>query len=1816
MPLAIIGFIFTTWWSALGVGAAAASIPVIIHLLNRRRFKVVVWAAMRFLLAAEKQNTRRMRLEQLLLLAVRTMLLLLVVLAMASVMPWAESIWAHFWPDGAARMTVRAGRTHEILVIDGSLSMALKKKGEDTTAFERARARAIEMIREAPSGDGFSVVLMTGSSPRRLGLKPSQHKDNLIREIEDKLKTHPHGNADVPATLNMVTRMLQESAGKYEATEVYFLTDLQQATWVVTPPAKSPATAEPAKGENVGVREAGSGEPFNPLRRIQNAALTVFVDVGRDGVNNLAVTDLQLGRPFATTGRPVPVFIKVKNYGTRSRTGAHLDLLVSRARRTADDTARNDDSPPVARAVFDLKENEETTLPFSIQFKEPGDFAVRARLEPDDLMLDNSRAVIVTVKKEIPVLIVSGKGADVPFEGAAEYLSKALNPAADGAAAADLAALFPARPHIVTEARFSDLSEQQLDAYDCIFLCDVDRPDSTETRRLKAHLLRGGGVVFCLGPAMARHLDLYNKILFEDGQGILPARLTQIQVAPEDHYFAFDLSKARFQEPPLKAFDSEDGRLALSAVRFRQYIQAKVVPNREVHSVLVFHPGRYDTKQKVEARLPVGDPAILAWQPILPKRAEAAGGVPDRRADEAGGDGALRRRPVSLYRGRVGLITTSLNMSWTTWPASPSYLPMVQEMLHLASAGRLKEQALQVGEPIEEHLQAVGEKTVVVRAPGRKPQTSRTQLTEDASVFRWSDTDTSGIYRVAIGDDPVERLYAVNVPVGGAGQLGSESDFTRPRCTEALLKSIYPGGNLQVIKDPDSLNRRLGPQAGTDADDETQVVKGRVGPVIARWLLLAALVLLLIEVVLAWHFGHYSSVSGTAGSPPAAGRLLPGTIAVVSGLAFLGVFSMLFLSQREESTLRFLPEGVHAFLEEQLDIPPAADGEANTLKLEFASYLGLGDDEAWLSGAILLAAAALVVMIYLREGRTAGTGYRLLLAGLRLFMIALTLLVLLPQLQLRSERRGWPDLAILIDTSGSMGEPDTYQDPETRSAADRLTDLLKAHLQKLLPARIEELKRRHQETGKQVDEAQAELARHAEDDRAARKLDRLRDRSEALAQKIKYFEGQQAALKDVSWQPGRLLLVQALLTLQNRDWIATLVKQRRMKVHLYHLDRAGKAVALAEVSTAGNNRPHQEATDKIWELSPDAQTSPLGTAVRKLLDDFGTSSLTAVIALTDGITVEGKDSDKKEDLAQVARYANVKGVPLFFVALGDAHGLRDLRLVSLDVPDQVHVNDTVQFEAVVKGYKESEAPVKLYEKMPDGTLVERAPPVTAKIDARGNPVRVKLHYQPKEEGDRVFVVRLEVPAPKDPKHAPRLDYLQLQRRVRVEASKPVKVLYIEGMPRYEFRYVKSLLERESGEEKANKTIDLNVVLLDADEDYAREDKTARQFVPPRPELFLYDVIILGDVDPQHIKIKDHVDDLKDFVLVRGGGMLFVAGPDHNPHSFAASALGDVLPIETERDRPRDVEPLLTGFKPALTPDGQLQPPFRFSSDEGENQAIWSHLAPLFWHARGYKPKPAARVWAVHPVDKHPLVVHQHAGSGRTMFFGFDETWRWRFREDEMRFNQVWIQTMRYLAVVPSNRPELRLNKQTPYTRGEMIKVSVRFPDAAPVQDLKEQVHVTWKRTPFPAGGRTPPPDSAQTLKLAKQEGARALYEGWVSRTREGKYLFEMELRDGAKSARLTAECEVRPPEAEMERLSTDLANMTRAVELQAAIGIRGGVYTLDKADKLLDDIPEGLRTRLDNPRPPVLVWNYVLVFVLVLFLLSSEWILRKRKHLL
>ena len=1670
------GFLFETPLAAAAVAVGALSIPLIIHLLNRRRYRVVSWAAMRFLMAAQQKNVQRMRLEQMLLLAVRTALVLLLVLAMASAMPWAEELWLRLFPDRAIEAAALGRRVHKIIVIDGSFSMAAKP--DEASCFEHARALALRVVQESSGADGFSVLLMA-APPRRVVSGPSEDAARVAEEIAGL--SFPHGNADLAATLTAVRDLVKNSPTKYDEREVYFLTDLQRSTW-------SAQTA---------------GNPRDLFRLIQEQARLFVLDVGREIAFNSAVTSVQVGTPYVATGVATPISATVHHYGKEARRQARVELLIGKARIR--DSDPNLAMHLVQQTLVDLAPGQ-TIVSFAHRFPAPGDYAVQVRLENDRLALDDSRIVVVTARESMPVMLVNGKPAPEPYDRATEWLFDALNPFQGGAVPRNL----PARPRIVTEAEFADAALGDLTHYECVFLCDVARLSAGEVSRLEAHLRRGGGVVFCLGPSI--DLEAYNRVLYRDGEGILPARLvgrrrqtqTRMSVPPQAQFFSLFADEPSFREPPLLAFVSEQDRASLFSAKFREYVGVEPAPRGRCRTVLSFVQ-------------------------------ESAGSKPGSTGEPKSPSRVFEPALVEAARhgGRVLLFTSTLNMDWTTWPVSPSYPALMQEILQLAASGRTRERAATVGEVLECFLEAGGSGLQAsVRLPNGRTEEGRTELVDDVGVLRWTDTDLSGLYVATIGQHPQEYPFAVNVPAATDSQQATESDPARIGVAE--LQAIYPGWDFQLATELAQLRHASSPSAEASGD---RPLHG-MGMVIARWLLLAMFVLLVLEVVLAWRFGHYSAIPSSWDSPPPPRRILGTSVALVVGLTFVLLTGVLVHAAWTGDFLGFLPESLRRSAEAQLGVPPPAAGEGTRWQLEFTPFLKDAESDPWLAGGLALVAGILVASIYLREGKTASAKVKLLLAGLRLFAVFLTLAVLLPQLRFWFEREGWPDVAIIIDDSRSMGVTDRYQD----------------------------------------ESAQAQVRR--------------------LVQEAPYAD------------PERLHLVQSLLTQQNGKWLQDLMQRRRMRIHVYHCST--NAAQLADISEP---RHVDSASQAIRNLRPDGDSSRLGIAVRQVLNDYRGSALAAVVMLTDGVTTEG------EDLVKVAHHAARAGVPLFFAGIGDSRETRDLRLHDLQVEDAVYANDRLIFEARItaQGFREPRTfTIALSEKGPDGRLRQLASEQVA-IDPQGKPTKIRLTHQPTEPGETTYVLHI----PLAEEEAQAIDTNRLERTVLVREAKPIRVLYIEGYARYEYRFIKNLLEREGELERTKKSIDLKVLLLDADTEYASEDKSALSDFPTRDELYGYDVVLLGDVDPKDARIGErNLQSLAEYVKERGGGFLMIAGPRFSPRAYQDSPLAGVLPIQMTKSASESESN--AAFRPQLTAVGRFHSIFRFSPDEGENASVWNHLAELYWSAKDYGIKPAAEVLLVHPTQRatdsgsrrlaggspggFPLAVQQFVGAGRSMFFGFEETWRWRLREDEKRFNQFWIQTIRYLARSRLGRIELRVDRQAPYRRGEPIKVTVRFPDDKPPPEAETKVEVLATRSPLDKNQRLAELEPV-TLRLSKLEGSRAIYEGQLNRTPEGDYHFVLG-SPVVPDPKPHADARVLPPPGEMEQLRMNRQDMERAAE-----ATHGRFYTLGDVEHLIDDVPAGSRLAHHVPQPPRQLWNHFLMFALALALLTTEWAIRKREHL-
>lgn len=673
-----------------------------------------------------------------------------------------------------------------------------------------------------------------------------------------------------------------------------------------------------------------------------------------------------------------------------------------------------------------------------------------------------------------------------------------------------------------------------------------------------------------------------------------------------------------------------------------------------------------------------------------------------------------------------------------------------------------------------------------------------------------------------------------------------------------------------------------------------------------------------------------------------------------------------------------------------------------------------------------------------------------------------------------------------------------------------------------------------------------------------------------------------AKLAPGSPEPTRLDLGKSLLDRNDAEWLHKLAEQH--KVRLYLVSSAARPLATIE-----RNDEIAEALPKINAIDASGAQSKLGTGIRQVLTELRGVAPSAILMLTDGQTTEG------ESLEEVAGLARRKGVPLYFVGLGDPEPARDVELTELQVDEVAFKDDYLPIRAKVlsRGYEGQDLTLELAESKPgeegQGKVVQSK---AIKAPRDGVPLPVELVHQPKEVGEFVYTLRI---VPLDRELSAENNRLRKTVAVREEQ---LNVLIVEGQPRYEFRYLKNFLERE-------KTVKLSVVLLSADTEYASQDRTALSTFPAaKEELFEYDVVIVGDIDPSFLS-EGQVANLSEFVTEKGGGVLFVAGELFNPMGFRGTTLEDLLPVEmSEAHNPAATEPV-KGFRPELTAEGRGNPIFRFADDEISSLRVWGTLPELLWYFDAPRTKPAAIVLAEHPPEQGgekpvPLIAYQFVGAGKSMFHAIDDTWRWRWRAGDRYFGRFWLQSIRFLArskLLGQRQAEI-ITDRARYPRSQPVQIRVRFPNPAAARGLSA-VTVQVDRTG----------SASRRVSLGAVPNAPAVFEGALPPSQDGEYEVKLlpppALEGGLPSARFTIE----PPAGELERIQMNEAEMRRAAEETG-----GKFYTVADCDALLKDLPPPQKVPLDTD-PPIPLWNTWPVLALFLLLIGTEWALRKRKQM-
>jgi hypothetical protein len=654
----ILAFGFVSPWLLWGL--VLAGIPIVVHLLHKRRYHETQWAAMRFLLEAARKNAKRIRLEQLLLLTVRTLILVLLVLGLAQ--PFVESLGGYLQADVAA---------HRIIVVDASFSMGYQADG--FSRFDRAKAAARQIASDAKQGDALNLIRITGHQPTAIVRQPAFQKNQVLQEIEQMRLTDQRG--DVLASVRTAEELLQ-LVPEIGHKEVYLISDFQRENW-------SPE----GNGRAVQIRRS--------LQNLSEHAHLVTVDLSLEPASNTAITSFTADDALVTIGRPTRLSVSVKNFGGETRPGRTLELYV--------------DGQLVQSRQVDLPAGAEVSIDFEYEFRNSGDFGLEARLQDDGLSIDNRRWLALPVKSELNVLLVNGKYSGRDEETATYYVRKALSPSVSGRDG-EIGVI---HPQVVNEGELTGID---LSRFDCIFLCNITLFTQAEADVLRAYAESGGGLVFCLGDEVQP--DNYNLLLYEGGEGILPARLGNRVGNARQPTEAFHFDTDNPEHPIIADFQGNPGTGLETTLTF-EYFQAVLPEKGQARTAL-----RFDT----------GDPAILEM-------------------------------PVG--RGRSILVTTAVDNRWSTWAVNASFLPVMHETVYYAASGRWGERRLLVGETLTGAFPTRAfDMPASIELPDGRTQPLRVTDNNNFCSIHFDSTHRSGLYAVHLGP-PLSRteLYAVNVDV-------------------------------------------------------------------------------------------------------------------------------------------------------------------------------------------------------------------------------------------------------------------------------------------------------------------------------------------------------------------------------------------------------------------------------------------------------------------------------------------------------------------------------------------------------------------------------------------------------------------------------------------------------------------------------------------------------------------------------------------------------------------------------------------------------------------------------------------------------------------------------------------------------------------------------------------------------------------------------------------------------------------------------------------------------------------------------------------
>jgi len=623
----------------------------------------------------------------------------------------------------------------------------------------------------------------------------------------------------------------------------------------------------------------------------------------------------------------------------------------------------------------------------------------------------------------------------------------------------------------------------------------------------------------------------------------------------------------------------------------------------------------------------------------------------------------------------------------------------------------------------------------------------------------------------------------------------------------------------------------------------------------------------------------------------------------------------------------------------------------------------------------------------------------------------------------------------------------------------------------------------------------------------------------------------------------------------------------------------------------------------------DGRQTRIGHALDAALARAAARPLSSVVIFSDG-----RSSDEVSRAA--LRRLRGEQIPVHTIALGSADPIGDIGIRFAEAPPVAFVGDlspvSVTLERVGGGDTATGATVRLIDTDTGETLDEQRAEFDPS-DPSAAEQRVLLKTSSDLPGDRNW--RVEV-IPDGP------DLIESNNTRPIEISlvdRPIRVLYLDGYPRWEQRYLRSLLLRED-------SIDATTLILSPDRRYIQDSNTRISELPASPEEWAeYDAIMIGDMRPE-VLTRDQMIQIREHVAQRGGGLIWVAGPSSLPSLWFDTPLADLLPFNRAGADGSTVSgSVLMNPTPVASDLGVLRlggasdrSPSGWPDELATADTGWSLLRyAQFVDDRGLKP--AAQVLATgQPVlggEEIPLLTLMRYGSGRSLYLGTDETWRWRYGRGEVLFERFWIQLIRMLGrdrLARSGQEAILTASPTRAVVQQPVRIAIELLDQSLIDGAPPTLNVEIERSSIGQSGIGFTPTE---LTLAR-ESVRVVSDADGDRSDSSGILYSslwLPSEPGLWTVTpvsplithlgLEASVEVALPDDELRRPETDHEWLRRIANES------GGNFVLASDFEQLPELPNRASRQIFERTESL--WDTPLALILVLTLLTLEWVGRR-----